>query len=431
MAHEKITLNTTHGTERWVYDSDSDSLQPSPIGRLAFQESAHERVAQIGRQDSPELLQVIALAVDRQREEALSKNERVKQDLNQIDAVIAARGSNPDIESVRERVLRTLRPVEPEELMKSQETVSTVAAELEHQDAQSLNLMIRARVGADTFPWTMPNMHLSSEVVGRIKDTWEGLTVYDEPKPDDTYKVAPPMKQFEGGRYAPDDEILLRRAGVGTKGNYYRRDELQKAGVFFVNRVGGGEQPLFGAPIPDPESAGGVFNLQDRSFLTKEEFEKVYAYQQAHGFGIDGNDPKDVQLDMVMFAVLPEGGRQSLGKGAGFGSRENKYGLVRSPFVDLGFCVKNGVESMFMSRDGATKYRINTTSIYLAGGHPEYPGVSEMAGTQVAHDQRYISAGEFVRSFYQPLPSSQEVLACEKMGIPTKREQVWGIAPSS
>ncbi|MNT94882.1 hypothetical protein D3C72_2366530 [compost metagenome] len=66
-------------------------------------------------------------------------------------------------------------------------------------------------------------------------------------------------------------------------------------------------------------------------------------------------------------------------------------------------------------------------TMYLVNGHPEYPGVSEMFDEdKVAHDQKYMSAGEFVHTYYQLPPTPEDVLQSMKYNLPTKRELVWG-----
>jgi hypothetical protein len=273
----------------------------------------------------------------------------------------------------------------------------------------------------------MPNSHIPDEVLNTLKVIYEGTIAQEsEPLPDDIFRIPPPMKRFEDGQYAPQDEALLSPVGLaGRNGMKFTREELQRAGVFFINRVGGGEQPIFGVPVP------GLEDLPDRTFLTREEFEKVYAYQQEHDYGVGDSDPADVQTDMMVYIAMTNGRGAGVRKGSGIGNaREKKYGQTRSPFVDQGYYITQSMET-YVRAPGKGGQRMNTMTMHLANGHPDYPGVSEMFDEdKVAHDQKYMSTGEFVRTYYQPLPTPKDVLLSMKYGLPTKRELVW-VGPQS
>jgi hypothetical protein len=237
------------------------------------------------------------------------------------------------------------------------------------------------------------------------------------------------MEPFENGQpYAAEDARLLAAAGIDLQQTdmHFTRAELKQANVFFVNRVGGGEQPIFGVPIPDPGSEDGLFHVEDRSFLTRAEFEKVYDYQQQQGDGIGDRDPLDVQTDMLLFTLRPETRRTDVPTRKTIGSgRENKYSLMRSPFVDSGFFVKISTETdLYQEESGMT--RLNSLNIHLVHAHPEFPGVSETYDKRnVADDQKYMSAGTFVAEYYMPPPTAQEALESMRHQLPTARERAW------
>jgi len=295
-------------------------------------------------------------------------------------------------------------------------------------EKQNLLTAMHQRIGSNRFPWTAPGAELPDYVRQGLQEVHKDFTEPPEALPGDVFKVAPPIKKFEGSnRYAPEDEALLQTAGVQQDTLQFTREQLQRSGVFFLNRVGGGEQPLFGVPIPDPDAPGGFFNVQDRSFLTRPEFEKVYRYQQEQAYGLEAHhDPADIQVDMAAFAVLPSPRQRDMHKQGGFGGgRENKYGQARSPFVDLGFVVDHGVEAQVYDNEGFGR-RMNTLTIHLVNAHPDYPGLSEMFDPDTtAHDQQYMSAGEFADYFYVPPPDEDQAFGSLRYGLQTRRENAW------
>ena len=328
------------------------------------------------------------------------------------------------------------------DVSKHPSVIAAVRQELADQEKHALQEQIEARLHADELPWTMPDAQIPADMMDGIRVTYESMFTQESILSDsDQIKVAPPMENFERAtQYTPEDEALLATGGIdlssrgsGVQPNHFTRGELKAANVFFVNRLGAGEQAIFGIPIPDAQSEGGIFNVQDRSFLTEEEFKKVYDYQQANGYGLDGKSPRDVQTDMMMYAIRPES-RSAVTplKGSGFSTRENKYNDARSPFVDSGFSLKHGVETYAPMPDG-TKQRINTMTIHMVG-HEKYPGISEMFDpATVDHGQMYMSAGEFIRNFYVPPPTEEEaLLAMQSNGGRTARERSWvGPLPDS
>ena len=289
-----------------------------------------------------------------------------------------------------------------------------------HKMEQRVDDATRVRIAANELPWTMPYSELNKDTNDALRRYFDAILYQDiPPMPDDILHI----NAFR----TDDDERLLgglveRHTQSGDTG--YTREELQAAGVFFINKIGEGEQPIFGVPIPDAKSEGGLFDPSRRAVLTKEEFEKIYRYQQEneYGAGLDV-DFADVQKDMLMFATMAT----TRGKGwkpYGGNNRENKYHQTWSPFIDSGFRVTLSMGSEFMDGDGVS-WRINTIPIHLANAHPEYPGVSEMFSEHVAHDQRYIGVGEFVKNYYIAPPTEQEAKDAVIWGGPTRREQVW------
>lgn len=313
----------------------------------------------------------------------------------------------------------------PKDFLLDREVVRAVTAELSEQEKIAVEKIADDRIDADRFPWTMPKSELPKALIEIYKAYYDSLTRVVEPKPDDVFHVGPPMS---GGGYDAADLALFKEAGISSAGINFKRKDLQAAGIFFVNRIGAGEQPILGVPIPDPESEGGFFNVQDRSFLTREEFDKVYTWQQANGYGVGEYDPVDVQLDMFM-SLMHTRKRGNINMRGGSSGRESKYGEPHSPYVDLGFKVEFGVGGDAVDPDGAFgrgHRRINTMSLHMINGHPDYPGTSEMFDDATSQpDQRYMTPGEFVKLLYQPLPTKEEALLAVTHNLQTWREREW------
>lgn len=403
------------------------------ISTIRHMDQAKELLTQEGPWPNTPMTQFMALAIDKHWGVQLSTIPARQAEVAHLETILTNQNiAGPNRESIENALAITQKNIDLAARQDNPDVMHQVLSDTGHEitnQAQSaVAEMINYRVEADRLPWTMPNSNLPETVMEGVKLVHDKLTDYPEGLPTDIFKVAQPMKRFEGEIYSPDDVTLMKQGGIDIRnhgGPYYTREELQKAGVFFVNRVGGGEQPLFGVPIPNPNKPGEFFDVQDRSFLTREEFDMVYKYQQENGYGLSpGQDAADVQMDMIMFATMPDGRKESVRKSYGFGSRENKYGQTRSPFVDLGFEVTHGVEVSVLSPD--SQRRINTTTIHLANGHPDYPGVSEMFDNDaVAHDQSYMSVGEFTKDFYIPPTTTEQAFNSLKHKLPTKRESAW------
>lgn len=304
-----------------------------------------------------------------------------------------------------------------------------------------LPLAIQRRIDSDEFPWTMPGVVDDFEKCEHIKQLFEnilgeprddhGNRCFD-PKPDDVFNVYPLLGL--GGFSEEDQALVGKQDGLHQRG--FTRQELKDAGVFFVNSIGDGEQPVFGVPIPDDTQEDGLFHAEKRAFLTEDEFKKIYEYQikmlAESGIDLDTLDIPDIQRSLIMVCqgkpnsesvqVIKRGSRER-------GADGDK---LRSPYVDSGFYVGQGVGVLLFFDDGSgngTGYhgRINTTSIVLLNGHPNYPGVSEMSSTdRVAWDQLYIGLIKILKEgILAPKPTSQEALAAITSGGTTRREECW------
>lgn len=417
-------------TKHWEYDDDKQ-LATNPVGRMNYSISTEEQLSHSGLMADKEISHAIGLRINTLWDVEQQKNATQRQaELTHLEGIIEAHGSIPAVENAKNTVQAQMaESTDPAYLVKRREVHDAAVQENIERDKQLLEEQIRQRVESDRYPWTMPDNKLPTYMKEGVVAVFENMSIAsDEPSPDDIFRVPPPVKEFDNGMYSPDDRALLEKSGkvLELSGINFTRQELQAAGVFIVNRVGAGEQPLFGIPIPDSSSEGGIFNVQDRSFLTREEFDKVYAYQQEHGYGVGENDAADVQLDMLMFALRPDRRREDTRKTYGFGSREHKYGIARSPFVESGVIIKSGVEPTISDPALSGKRRINTLSLHLMNGHPDYPGLSEMFDPdKTDHDQKYMSAGEFVQNYYQPMTTEKEAFISIQNNIPTPREASW------
>jgi hypothetical protein len=364
----------------------------------------------------------LAVAENGVREDANINEARLRQELDQI-------GDDNDGMAAQARASITARidTLSGQDPGRHKNVVLAAEDELALREREALKQAIHSRIEADKLPWTMPNPVVSPDVIAAMKSWYEAIVVQDvAPQPDDVFRVPVPMS----GHYAQRDEELLTSAGIDPNSPDIKREQLQAAKIFFINRVGEGEQPILGESIPDPESPDGVFSVGERSFLTREELEKVYQYQKDNGYGIGNYDPTDVQTDMVMLGLRCDP-RVSGVKIGGITGREDKRGLCRSPFVDIGFAVADSsFGAMIVDNSGLTfgrgqVRRMNTLSTHLVNAHPEFPGLGEMFDDSAAFDQRYLGPGEFVRGLYVPPPTEEEVLTRMKSGSPTRREVAW------
>lgn len=279
---------------------------------------------------------------------------------------------------------------------------------------EELERAVSDRIAADRYPWTMPG----AEKVDPKKI--ENMLKY--------YRILIEHQAFGDSAedevripgLLPDDIDFLEHGGVTpVRGhNVFSREYLRRAGVFFVNTVGEGEQPIFGEVITDRE---GQFDPRKKAFLTEEEFKRVYNFQQREGYGIGDLDPDDVVMDMITADQVRNTRDYNL-VGA---ERINKYGNTSSLFVDNeGDTLPESFGGCF-EIDGK-QYRLSSVQADLINGHRDFPGVSEMYQSScVAWDQRYMTASQYVEYIYSPLPTRKEAFCAIKDRVSTKRERDW------
>lgn len=281
---------------------------------------------------------------------------------------------------------------------------------------EELEKAISERINADKYPWTMPGAEtVTSDKMEKMQAYYETLVRHQFPKTNSN------EVRIAGLSYMPDDKAFLERNGVKPVEGYYNvfsREDLRRAGVFFVNTVGEGEQPIFGEVVADRE---GQFDPREKTFLTKEEFERVYNFQQRAGYGIGDLDPDDVVMDMITADQVRNTREHNLVSV----ERIDKNGTTSSLFVDND---GGGLPGSFggFFEIGGKRYRLTAVQANLINGHGDYPGVSEMYHPSfVVWDQRYMTASQYVKDVYSPPPTPQEVFYSIKSGTSTKRERDW------
>lgn len=362
----------------------------------------------------------------------IDNTDRLHQVEQKIDN-LRHRLSLANTDSQRQRIARALDAVEKTQSMLSENTgkIDTVLAKnrvaqiLEKRAyadiddkamraPEELERAIADRIAADRYPWTMP-----------------GAENIDPDKMDNIRKYHRTLIEHQSLEYAtedevripnllPDDTAFLEGRGVvpirGSK--IFSREALRRAGIFFINTVGEGEQPIFSEVITDRE---GQFDPKGMVFLTEEEFSRVYSFQQREGYGIDGLDPDDVVMDMIVADQVRTNRYYNL-----IGSeRINKYGQTSSLFVsNKGGALPSSFGGYF--EINKKQYRLSSVQADLINGHRDFPGVSEMYQSScVAWDQRYMTASRYVEYIYSPLPTRKEAFCAIKDGASTKRERDW------
>lgn len=413
--------------------ADDGSLEMTMLAKVLLSEKARHVLETNAYESDETLRQLVA-----EKQEALATEADAKKAVlqQQLDGLAARRAqmdpqTTAGIDGVIGQLTRNLESVTPN----NQELLSVVTAALEEREKNDVEAAIAERREQGARPWTMPEsqVEIPAEQMEWFQIGYDDIMHQERtPSPDDVYTLHVRMGA-EGGFAAKDVELLACAGIAEADMKKVKREDLQRAGVFFVNKIGEGEQAILGSPIPDPDSPGGVFNPGERTVLTKEEFEKVYTYQQEHGYGINGADPEDVQMDMVVFGMRQEAVERGLNKTVGPGSRVDKYNAVYSPFVDSGHMAPHGRglegfiyfdendQDRFSSK---SKRRMNDITVYLVNAHPEYPGLSEMFEEDAAHDQRYLSAGEYMQVYQKPT-TDQEAFSALKYGGMTPREREW------
>jgi hypothetical protein len=117
-------------------------------------------------------------------------------------------------------------------------------------------------------------------------------------------------------------------------------------------------------------------------------------------------------------------GRNST-KGATINERTGKLATTpHSPFLDSGYTFTHNEDILVETPDPENKFqRINVASIHVAGAHPDFPGFSEM-GKGVDWDQTYLTVGDYVKYFYPPEQTHDNVEDAEEDGRLTRRERI-------
>jgi len=418
-------------TQHWEYSPD-EGLVTTPIGAHILAESARELLQSRTYSDDAEIADVVAASLSKRQGEYETAKQGVQQEIDRMNTIREGMAENARAgidAALRQMTERRDKASDESMWLQDAALIYEVRDVLQRREREAIEQAVDTRIQQDKLPWTMPDIAVPQEQMDWFKAGYEGIIQQEtEPLPEDVFTIAVPMT----GAYATEDLSLLEQAGLDpSQLRKIERQDLQKAGVFFVNRIGDGEQPILGMAIPDAESPDGMFDAGSRSILTKAEFEKVYDYQQAHGYGIGDTDPADVQMDMVAFGMRFEDRARGVIKSVTPGSRINKYNQVLSPFVDSGHRIKNsgGLEGYVIDQEqklwaGKGKLRMNDITVHLVNAHPEYPGLSEMFEETAAHDQKYMSAGDFM-DIYQPPPTPEEAFISVKSGFGTRREQAW------
>ena len=281
-----------------------------------------------------------------------------------------------------------------------------------------LEKVINDRRELNRYPWTMPEAsRISPENMRDIKYLYEMLIEHKSTEWD-VGLIRVPGKSDEEKRFLKERGIIDNK----RYGDEFAKSELRKAGIFFVNKVGDGEQPVLDGVIFDDE---GRLSPGEHSMLTQSQFKRVYEYQQARGMGIGDLDPDDVVMDMIMADRV----RGTRAYNIYSCERINKYGDASSLFVD-----GNG-EPLYGAFGGVVdvdKNRLRITAIQanLINGNKKYPGTSEMHD-KTAWDQRYMTAAEYVKYVYAPMPTKEQIFRALQVNGATEREKAWTGAPLS
>lgn len=230
---------------------------------------------------------------------------------------------------------------------------------------EELERAVSDRIAADRYPWTMPGAEkVDPKKIENMLKYYRILIEHQAfgDSTEDEVRIPGLM---------PDEIASLEHRGVTpVRGhNVFSREDLRRAGVFFVNTVGEGEQPIFGEVITDRE---GRFDPRKKAFLTEEEFKRVYNFQQREGYGIGDLDPDDVVMDMIAADQV----RNTRGYNLVGVERINKYGNTSSLFVNNeGDTLPESFGGCF-EIDGK-QYRLSSVQTDLINGHRDFPGVSD------------------------------------------------------
>lgn len=418
---------------RWELQNGRLVQKPDDLSAIMNHINASNaiREAKSGEIRNERILELIRQAEERALQAQEHRDKAVKASIEEYEAIARQMVENgnqvpPGLSGHIDELRNRLTIKDKIDVSHDETLISSVQNIVVEQEEKLVAQAIKDRIEADLLPWTMPRAEKAPQLVTFAKAAMEYLTLEKsiEAHPSDIFSIPIGMGKQE---HASADIDILAKAGVHIGLRGISRGDLQKAGVFFINRVGEGEQPIFGIPIEDDQ---GTFNVQERALLTKAEFERVYRFQQEQGMGVGDLDAADVQVDMVMsLATQGRKDHNGINTQAGHG-RENKFSAMRSPFVDSEFIVPSGMNGVMFENNtqafqGGSR-RMNTLVIHLMNAHPDYPAVSEMADMKTAEwDQKYISPAEYVKSIYCPPTTEKEAFDAIQNNIPTRRERVW------
>lgn len=422
-----------------------DDEQSRPVIDQKVLDNRRERAAWQASQEAALLVREPEKCEDQEIVEAINSSLVDNTDkINRIKQQIADLRERLDIASAdgqKQRLARAIAAAEKRQqvLAENNGTIDTVLAQKQVTEIlegrayadiddralrapEELERAVSERIDADKYPWTMPGAEsVDPDKMENMRAYYKTLVDHQFPEANSKHEV-----RIAGLSYMPDDRAFLERNSImpieGEGYNVFSREDLRRAGVFFINTVGEGEQPIFGKVITDRE---GQFNPGEKTFLTKEEFERVYNYQQRADYGIGDLDPDDVVMDMIAADQVRNTRRYNLVSV----ERINKNGTTSSLFVDAD---GGGLPGSFggFFEIGGKQYRLTSVQANLINGHGDYPGVSEMYHPNfVVWDQRYMTASQYVKDIYSPPPTPREVFYSIKSGTSTRRERDWIGAP--
>lgn len=459
MTEKNPDRHPDNSATRWAYAPGVDELVATPYGAVTRTERLGQIATTVLDTEGPisaadiDLAHAAAYAENELRVAARQANNRDREQIKRIDSIVPNSASH--VQNLAEAKSTKLTQIYergtgvPERLADSALVVRAVIEALDDRERVALERVVQDRIEANRFPWTMPGIdeERAAELRSNFETMFGSSVKLFEPLPDDTFSI---NVLRNVGCYADEDKALVGADKMNRYTNTFTRQELVDAGVFFVNSVGDGEQPIFGEPIPDTTQPDGFFHPERRVFLTREELDKVYAYQMQKldhaGINIGEVDIPQLQLELMMLArtgKLPAGSNARVLR-LGGRERDPKGDAVRSPFVSSGHKALISTGATICNGDGANLsdyLRFNTTSLALLNGHPDYPGLSEMRMTNPAwkpeyvglrllnsasHDQRYANLQELLQSGWLPsMPTREETLHAIRTGGQTQREIFW------
>lgn len=289
---------------------------------------------------------------------------------------------------------------------------------------EELEAAIVERIESNKYPWTMITANLvsdsSMEQMRRYYDRFVQSRDRQSAEVSDTaYIRVPGLFDDPEARKLFEAHDIHQDSATGG----YSRKELAAIGVFFVNTVGEGEKRVMSGVIKDNQ---GKLDLTRKAFLTKEELDRVYAYQRRNGYGIGDIDPDDVVMDMIVADTVRESSQQRKYDLKGV-ERIDKYGPASSLFIGGDSRHLPGGFGGDIQIDGLGTRRFTAVQVDLINGHKDYIGLSEMDLNidRADWDQRYMTARQYVDYVYVAPPTPEEVYYAIAGGHATKREMAW------